>query len=262
MSPKSLGQHFLINRNIARKMVRMFGPGNHPLLEIGAGKGVLSELLLQHYPEQQIILVEKDSRLHARLEDIFGSRCRVIGDNILNIRLDQLPFPGKFSLIGNIPYYLSKDIIDWVIGQSGHVSKGLFMMQKEFVDKLVLRFPSAKSSARGVMFNYRFLPSKDMDVNPGSFFPSPKVVSSIFSFRALDPDTRLTDDRDFYRFLKICFGSRRKTLANNLGPVYGKEAVRKIFKQTDTGIRIRAEELDMKGFIRLFLGISAAGPGD
>ena len=255
MSPEFRGQHFLVNRNIARKMVRLFSPGNNPILEIGAGKGILSELLLEFYPQNQVVLVEIDNRLYSRLSETFGHRCHVLQENILNVRLPKLPVPGKFSLIGNIPYYLSKKIIDWAIGQSDHFKNGMFMMQKEFADKLIPGPPHDKSSARCVMFNYRFQPKKVMEVNPGSFSPPPSVQSSIFSFTTKTPDPHITDNRDFYRFLRTCFGSRRKTLVNNLIPYYGKEAVEQLCTRPGIQTLSRADRLDLEDFIRIYSGL-------
>lgn len=255
MSPEYLGQHFLVNRSIARKMVAMLCPGNTSILEIGAGKGILSELLLEFYPEHRIVLVELDSQLHSRLSHTFGSRCRVLRDSILNVRLARLPFSGKFSLIGNIPYYLSKEIINWSIAESGSVRKGIFMLQKEFADKLITP-PPGKSNSQHIMFRHCFRSEKVMQIRPGSFSPPPKVLSTIFSFKRQPRNPRIPDEPEFYRFLQACFASRRKTLANNLSTRYGKAAVENIFGRPGISILSRAEQLDLNDFIWIFLSIT------
>ena len=110
--PKSakLGQNFLHDRNVARKIVDLLHEQQRPLLEIGAGKGILSELLLERFAGRQVTLVEIDPALAAELERRFRGRAEIIGSDILQVDLAALFPRDKVTVIGNLPYHISKPL--------------------------------------------------------------------------------------------------------------------------------------------------------
>ena len=119
-----IGQNFLHDKNIAAKIVNVFLPQPGPVLEIGAGPGILSGLLLEKIPPGRLTLVEVDHFLAQRLRERFGGEPRILEKNILEVDLAGL-FPGQpVAVIGNLPYHISKALIDWFIAQRAMIAHG------------------------------------------------------------------------------------------------------------------------------------------
>ena len=255
MKSTQLGQHFLVNQAIAEKIVKSFLPVKGPILEIGPGKGILTELLVKHYPGNKITAVELDHTLADELKTRFHDGVELINRDILHIDLYQL-FPNekeRVNVIGNVPYYISKDLVDWVLAQRGKITKGMFMMQKEFVEKLMARGGAKKTNARAHLFNGLFQGEKVCDVRPGSFSPPPKVKSTILLFqRRFDLLSEDIDVDKFYLFVRGCFKNRRKTLFNNLAASYETGILKKTFNRLQLNPKARAEQLSLEVFMQIY----------
>jgi len=255
MAPAKLGQHFLVNKNIAEKMIRAFFPVPGSILEIGPGPGILTDLLIKYRDEKEnkIFAVEVDRELYHKIKAKHKENINIIYLSVLNLDLETLSPQGKINLISNVPYYISREIIDWVIAGHHKIEKGMFMMQKEFTDRLSLPGPSRDNSARALMFNYLFDFQKLFTVSPGSFSPPPKVISTVFLFeKKEDHSSEKIDTGFFYLFLKDCFRNRRKTLFNNLQTKYPPEQIWEVFDRTKINPKIRAEQVILKDFLSLF----------
>jgi 16S rRNA (adenine1518-N6/adenine1519-N6)-dimethyltransferase len=250
MRRAKLGQHFLVNRHMAEKMVQTFLPVKGPVLEIGPGKGILTQYLLDRCPDSQITAVELDNTLFCELKNRFSESIDLLNQNILHVDLGEL-FPGEgeaVNVIGNVPYYISKELLDWVIAHYKKIKKGMFMMQKEFVNKFI-----SPANAQSNLFVWLFQVEKLFDVQPGSFSPQPGVKSSVFLFkRILSPLEKEIDAMDFYGFLQQCFRNRRKTLLNNLGASYDTKTLGEIFEKLRINPKVRAEQLTLKDFLDMY----------
>jgi len=256
MNPVVLGQHFLVNQNVAKKIVLKLQPVKGPILEIGPGKGILTRLIISLYEKNELVAIEKDKQLSAVLDEELKKKLKIINADILDIHLNRL-FPKKrFNLIGNIPYLISKKIINWVIREHERIKKGVFMMQKEFSDKLLPLENSLKTNAQTIMFESLFSSAKEFDVNPGSFSPPPKVRSTVFTFQKKDLITQNFRTQDFYDFLKRCFLSRRKTLLNNLSHHYGKKEINMLFSRHQLNPGLRSQQLSLIDFSSLFCWVN------
>jgi len=262
MKPAKLGQHFLVNKNAAEKMVGIFLPTAGAILEIGPGKGILTDLLIKYRGKNKITAVELDDALYFNLKEKYKNEedVEILNRDILEIDLAS-HFPGEnemVNVIGNVPYYISRELIDWLISHHNKIKKGMFMMQKEFVDKLMEKKGSKQSNARAILFNGLFQLEKMFNVQPGSFSPLPKVKSSVFLFeRRVDGVfTSIKggiDIDDFCLFLRQCFQNRRKTLFNNLNAVsFDMETLRKIFAKQRIDPKIRAEQLNLEDFLEIY----------
>lgn len=256
MKTVKLGQNFLINKNVAETIVKHFLPTDGNILEVGPGKGILTDLLVKHRKNNKIIAVELDTGLSHNLKDKYIENVQVISKNILKVNLPHLfQDEKKINLISNAPYYISSGFIDWIISQAKYIKKGILMMQKEFVDKLTARSPSKEYNAQSIVFNFLFHLEKVFDVNPGSFSPRPKVKSTVFIFKNLsekiEPEKRV-DIKSFYLFLKSCFKNRRKTMFNNLEKQHHKEELRKVFEVHEINHKIRAEQMDLEDFLNIY----------
>ena len=245
-----MGQHFLVNRNAAEKIVQKFLPVEGPIVEIGPGKGILTQHLIKYRQNNQITAVELDNTLFCELKNNFSESIDIVNQNILLVDLYKL-FPGEdeaVNVIGNVPYYISTELLDWVIANYKKIKKGMFMMQKEFVNKFI-----SPVNAQSILFVWLFQVEKLFDVQPGSFSPQPKVKSSVFLFeRILSPLEKDIDAMDFYRFLQQCFRNRRKTLLNNLGASYDTKTLADIFEKVRINPKVRAEQLTLKDFLGMY----------
>jgi 16S rRNA (adenine1518-N6/adenine1519-N6)-dimethyltransferase len=271
MKSVKLGQNFLVNKNVAEKIVRHFLPVTGAVLEVGPGKGILTELLVKYGSPGggKTKAVELDMGLVYKLRDRFGDHVDVVNRDILKVSLphlftdmpaDMVTAADKINLISNVPYYISSEFMDWVISQGQYIGKGILMLQKEFVDKLAAGPDSREYNAQAVVFNYLFRLEKLFDVSPGSFSPRPKVKSRVFLFESIHRDKRVENSMDtgeFYRFVQSCFKNRRKTLFNNLEKRHHKEKLWEVFESFRINPRIRAEQVTLDGFLdiyhRLFL---------
>ena len=250
-----LGQHFLANRNAAEKIVKAFLPVQGPILEIGPGKGILTRLLDKYCPANKIAAVELDATLYHELKIKFDEHIELINRNILHIDPGEL-FPGEresVNVIGNVPYYISKDLVDWVIAQRERIARGMFMMQKEFVDRLMAGKGSRHANARSILFNGLFRVEKLFELQPGSFSPPPRVKSSLFLFeRSSMGIGQEVDVDDFYGFLQRCFSTRRKTFVNNLAPWPNTGKLVELLNTLGLDSRARSEQLGLDDFLRVY----------
>jgi len=257
MKTAKLGQHFLVNRQVAEKMVKAFLPVRGPILEIGPGKGILTRLLISHCRDNGIVAVELDQSLFSQLREeyIENEGVEILNQDILKTDLHVL-FPGEdetVNMIGNVPYYISKELTDWVIRCRQKIKKGMFMMQKEFVEKLMSGPGSTLYNAQSLLFNGVFRVEKMFDVKPGSFSPPPRVKSTVFLFERVSSlfDAEI-DAANFYVFLQRCFRGRRKTLFNNLAASFNTGKLSEIFESLALDRKVRAEQLILENFLDIY----------
>jgi len=254
--PKSakLGQNFLHDRNIAAKIMGVFLPQADPVLEIGPGPGILSALLLEKIPAAQLTLVEIDRFLAGELRQRFGDGPRVIQEDILKIDLAGLYPREKVAVIGNLPYHISKELIDWLIAQRGQIRIAVMMLQKDFVDKLLALPGGKKYHAQSVVFQLLFQARRCFNVSAGAFTPQPKIVSTVLVARPLE--FPLAEIGEFYAFVKSCFAERRKTMWNNLAPHHSREALSALAATSGLPATVRAEQLPADRFVGLFSALT------
>jgi 16S rRNA (adenine1518-N6/adenine1519-N6)-dimethyltransferase len=259
--PKSakLGQNFLHDRNIAARIIDVFLPQPGPVLEIGAGPGVLSALLLEKIPAARVTLVEIDRSLAQGLRQRFGEPPRILEDDILKIDLAELYPQGPVAVIGNLPYHISKELIDWLIVQRQRIGAAVLMLQQDFIDKLLSGENSKKYNAQSVVFQLLFQARRCFHVPAGAFVPRPQVVSTVIAVRPLAPP--LPDVAEFYGFVKRCFAGRRKTLWNNLASGFDKKTLSAAAAVCGLPAQARAEQIPPSRFLALWDGMEKAGRG-
>ena len=249
-----LGQNFLRDRNFARRIVELLEAPRGPLLEIGAGYGSLSEPLLEKFPGRQVTLVEIDPTLVKELEINFAGRAQILSGDILGVDLENIYPQTRVNVIGNLPYHISKPLVDWFIARGEKISAAVLMLQKDFVDKLLSGENRKKYNAQSVVFQLLFRARRAFDVPRGAFSPQPKVVSTVLVIQPADSPLRAAAD-EFYRFVKLCFAERRKTLGNNLAAHYEKKALAAAAAACGLSAQTRAEQLPAETFQCLFQAV-------
>ena len=244
---KSLGQNFLRDENIARKIAAEIDPKRGDvLLEIGPGTGALTAHLAgtaDHY-----LGVEVDSRSLELLRTRFQN-AEFLRQDILEVRLDDLArrFGSKIRVAGNIPYYITSEILFWIIDQRAHVLDAVLMMQLEVARRLTAKPRTKEYGILSVVTQFYSIPSIAFRVSRNSFFPVPAVDSALVHV-TLRQDVPAHNEQLFRQVVRETFSKRRKTLLNGLRYAgYPEEALKKL----TTDLTRRPEELSVEEFLKL-----------
>jgi 16S rRNA (adenine1518-N6/adenine1519-N6)-dimethyltransferase len=245
---KHLGQHFLTDENIARKIVSLLDRSMAgPVVEIGPGMGVLTKHLLDQFEE--VWAVEYDAAAVAYLTERFaGTGLRVFHADFLKWDFAVLgERPARF--IGNLPYNVSSPIFFRLLEHRQLVQQGVFMVQKEVADRICAVAGSAgkEGGILTVLMDAWFQRKLQFKVSPSVFKPPPKVMSAVFSIvaKAEDPAGSGVSFEALKRVVKAAFGQRRKTLRNALQGLRFESAV------SEGLLGLRAEALTTDQFIGL-----------
>jgi 16S rRNA (adenine1518-N6/adenine1519-N6)-dimethyltransferase len=244
---KHLGQHFLVDQNIAAKIVAQLQlPGAvTEVLEVGPGMGVLTQYLLQQEKFRTTILdIDQESIAYLRqhfpaLED------RIIHADFLQADLSSL-FPGKFSLIGNFPYNISSQIFFKVLEHRQQVVEVVGMIQKEVAERIASKHGSKVYGIMSVLLQAFYDIEYKFTVSEQVFHPKPKVLSAVIRLERNRTENLGCSEKLFFSVVKQAFHTRRKTLRNalrsfNLPP----EVTAHPF------FDLRAEQLSVQDFITL-----------
>jgi 16S rRNA (adenine1518-N6/adenine1519-N6)-dimethyltransferase len=259
ISPKkSLGQNFLIDRNISSKIVREFDPKPEELVvEIGPGEGALTGLLLES--GCRLLAVELDpraaERIRATYAPAYGTRIEVIEGDVLRTDLPALAREHgaeRIRVIGNIPYYITSPILFHLIEGREVVRDAMLMMQREVADRLVAKPRTKDYGILAVMLQTYAVPKRLFDVSPRCFYPPPNVTSSIVRLEFRDAEGIAGIEKPHAQIVRAAFNQRRKTLRNSLAQLLSTQEERdRVFGQAGIDAGARAEELGTAEFIRL-----------
>ena len=178
---KSLGQNFLVDQNILKKIVNYTNIENETVLEIGPGTGNLSSHIFNKNPKK-IFLIEKDIDLIEQLETKFNNKVKIINEDILQINEKRID-DEKFIVFGNLPYNISTEILcKWILNLDKNefwFKKLILMFQKEVADRILAKFNTSNYGRLSILSNWKLNITKIFDVKPSSFFPKPKIDSTL-----------------------------------------------------------------------------------
>jgi 16S rRNA (adenine1518-N6/adenine1519-N6)-dimethyltransferase len=248
VSRQPLGQHFLAKGSILERIARAACPDREPLvIEIGPGRGALTEKLLQK--ADRVVAIEIDRELVDFLREKFRDepRLTLIHADVLQADLGQW---GPAAVAGNLPYYAATPIIEKTLASGARVERAVFLVQKEVATRLAARPGTRDYGYLSVQTQLLADTEALFDVRPSAFRPPPKVDSTLIRFRPRHraAELRINDTARFLSFVKLCFHQKRKTLRNNLAAAYGKDALN---GRPEAGRR--AEQLTLGEFADLYL---------
>jgi 16S rRNA (adenine1518-N6/adenine1519-N6)-dimethyltransferase len=249
---KSYGQHFLHNQAILQKIadVILKHKPSH-LLEIGPGKGALTQYLLKGESQFRAIELERDMQEYLLTQNILTKEQLICAD-VLKVDFGSCFENGEFLLCGNFPYNISSQILIKTLLNAGLIPIMVGMFQKEVVMRIISPPGSKEYGTLSVMTQLMYDCKKCFDINPSAFNPPPKVMSSVLELQRR-PD-RLTDDMflKLQKLVRISFQYRRKTLRNNLkGLVMSQEFL------SDPYFDRRPEELSPDEYLALVYKIES-----
>ncbi len=243
---KHLGQNFLQDPNILRKIVESLElRPDDTVVEIGPGPGALTRLLAGAC---RLTAVEVDDRAIERLREELGDRATIVEADILTIEAKALlSGAGLLRVVGNIPYYITSDILFWVIDQRASISDATLMMQDEVAARLVAEPRTKAYGILSVFAQHYGRPRRLFGVSRNCFYPRPDVDSAVIRLD-LRRDLPQVDDTLFRTIVRGTFGKRRKTIRNGLSYAgVAREIVADLGPVADR----RPEELRPEDFVRL-----------
>jgi len=180
---KSLGQNFLIDREVLDQIVSTCDITNKEILEIGPGTGNLTTYILKKNPKK-VYVVEKDDELAILLKEKFENKIEIINNDILKI--DEAKISNqKLTVFGNLPYNISTEILSkWIININKNFwfENLVLMFQKEVADRIIALSNSSKYGRLSILTNWKLNVKKIIDIKPQSFSPRPKIDSSLLLF--------------------------------------------------------------------------------
>jgi len=227
---KSLGQNFLIDREVLEKIVSITDITNKNVLEIGPGSGNLTTYILKQKPKK-LYVVEKDDDLAILLKEKFDTEIEIINDDILRVSEDKIS-DQKLSVFGNLPYNISTEILSkWIlnIGSNFWFESLVLMFQKEVADRIISEFNNSKYGRLSILSSWKLNVKKIIDIKPQSFSPRPKIDSSLLLFTPKENFFELKDPKNLEKITRIFFSQRRKMLKKPFNQVFadGKQVAEK-----------------------------------
>ena len=227
---KSLGQNFLIDREVLEKIVSITDIKNKDVLEIGPGSGNLTTYILKRKPKK-LYVVEKDDDLAILLKEKFDTEIEIINDDILRVSEDKIS-DQKLSVFGNLPYNISTEILSkWIlnIGSNFWFESLVLMFQKEVADRIISEFNNSKYGRLSILSSWKLNVKKIIDIKPQSFSPRPKIDSSLLLFTPKENFFELKDPKNLEKITRIFFSQRRKMLKKPFNQVFadGKQVAEK-----------------------------------
>jgi len=244
---KSLGQHFLKDENISRKVVNVLqqdleDSDTKQLLEVGPGGGALTKYLLQ-LQEIDFKAVELDAEKITYLEQNFPSiKDKIIHQNFLDI---DTPFNNAFIIVGNFPYNISTQIVFKVLDWRAQVTVMIGMFQKEVAQRIASKPGSKVYGILSVLVQAYYSVEYLFDVTPEHFMPPPKVMSGVIRLKRRNAKVEIQNEQTFFKLVKTAFNQRRKMLRNAARTLFDESILQEdIFNK-------RAEQLTIEDFASL-----------
>ncbi|MGL5268610.1 MAG: 16S rRNA (adenine(1518)-N(6)/adenine(1519)-N(6))-dimethyltransferase RsmA [Spiroplasma sp.] len=254
---KNFGQNFLFDKNIIKKISEVVEIENKNIIEIGTGLGHLTKFLVSK--AKKVVSVEIDKKLVSYLNQEFKNTDNlvIINQDFLKLDLSSLikkEFDSKQDIIvvANLPYYLTSPIILKLLENIHFFSAFVLMMQKEVAQRLNAKIKTKNYNNLSIMCQFYCQVRVMFDVSPQSFFPAPKITSSVVLFKVKDK-IALKNETEFWIFVRSCFANKRKILINNLTKYLEKEAATSLLEELGWFLTIRAEDLTFEMFQKLFL---------
>ena len=247
---KSLGQNFLIDREVLEKIVSITDITNKEVLEIGPGSGNLTTYILKKKPKK-LYVVEKDDDLAILLKGKFDTEIKIINDDILKISESTIS-DQKLSVFGNLPYNISTEILSkWIlnIGSNFWFDSLVLMFQKEVADRIISEFNNSNYGRLSILSSWKLNVKKILDIKPQSFSPRPKIDSSLLLFTPKENFFKLKDPKNLEKITRIFFSQRRKMLKKPFNQVFdnGKEVAEKF----GIDLNLRPQNLEPEVYFKL-----------
>ena len=247
---KKLGQNFLIDENVIKKIVNCASINEeNEILEIGAGTGNLTEFILKKNPKK-IYLVEKDKNLFQVLKDKFENKLHIFNEDILKFSKNNL-LTDKSIIFGNLPYNISSQILTKFIFnfENFKFKMLIFMFQKELADRIVANVNSTNYGRLSILSNWKFDIRKIFDISESSFYPKPKIKSSLLIFTHKKNIFKFQNPKSLEKITRIFFNQRRKKIKKQFFSLFKNDS--EIINKLNLDLNLRPQNLTPETYFNL-----------
>ena len=247
---KSLGQNFLQDRNVLENIVKAAVIENKNILEIGPGTGNLTSLIIRKKPKK-FLAIEKDTELSSMLSQTYKEQITIINDDILNIDENSL-LNEKLTVFGNLPYNISTEILSkWILNLKDNFwfDALVLMFQKEVADRIIAKFNTSNYGRLSILSNWKLNVKKICDIKPDSFFPKPKIDSSLLSFSPKQDFYKIRDPKNLEKITRIFFNHRRKMLKKPFNQLFNGNQL--VLNKLRIDLKLRPQNLDFETYYKL-----------
>ena len=247
---KSLGQNFLIDKNIIDQIINTVPITGNEILEVGPGTGNLTKEILKKNPSK-IYLVEKDTFLVKNLEEIIDERVKIFNEDIL--KFDEYSLSNsKIIVFGNLPYNISTEILStWITNLKNNYwfSDLILMFQKEVADRIIAKFNTSTYGRLSILANWRLNINKICDISPESFSPKPKIQSTLIHFTPKNKFIEIKDPINLEKITRIFFSHRRKMLKKPFNQIFNGN--NDLLNKLNIDLNLRPQNLDFNTYYKL-----------
>lgn len=251
---KFLGQNFLVDENLAKKIVASLDiKENDYVIEIGPGQGVLTKYISE--ATNNLLAVELDKSIFEKLTKMFNGKIKLLHKDFLkfDFQNDRAVNSGKVKIIGNIPYNITTEILFKLYRNAEQIETAVLMMQKEVAQRLVSKVNTKEYGILAIQTQLSATPKILFNIPPTAFFPKPKVNSSIVKFDFDNLRNDIADRNLLDKLVKESFGQRRKMIKNSLKKFFELQELS--FENFNLDFSRRAETFSIDEFVRLANGI-------
>ena len=247
---RSLGQNFLIDRDVLEQIVDTVEVANKEVLEIGPGSGNLTTFILKKKPKK-FYAIEKDSDLALLLEDKFTNEINIINDDVLKISEDKISRQ-KLTVFGNLPYNISTEILSkWILNieKNFWFESLVLMFQKEVAERIIAESNTSKYGRLSILSSWKLNIKKIMDIKPESFSPRPKIDSTLLLFTPRENFFELKNAKNLEMMTRVFFSQRRKMLKKPFNQVFNN--AKEVAKKFDIDLNLRPQNLKPEIYFKL-----------
>jgi len=247
---KSLGQNFLIDRNVLEQIVDTIEVENKEILEIGPGSGNLTAYILKKNPKK-LYVIEKDDALALLLKERFNDEISIINDDVLKVSEDKIS-DKKLTVFGNLPYNISTEILSkWVVNLTKNFwFEGLVLMfQKEVADRIIAKCNTSKYGRLSILSNWKLNIKKIIDIKPESFSPRPKINSSLLLFTPKKNFFEIENPKNLEMITRVFFSQRRKMLKKPFNQVFKNS--KEVSEKFNIDLNLRPQNLEPEIYFNL-----------
>jgi len=248
---KSLGQNFLIDKKILNQIAKLGEINeNETVIEVGPGTGNLTEEILKKKPKN-FIVIEKDKNFIEILKRKFDNKIEIINEDILKFSHDKF-YNNPIIIFGNLPYNISTQIlINWIRIEKleNYCKKFILMFQKEVADRIIAKDNSKDYGRLSILSSWKMNIKKIMDINPGSFFPTPNVKSSLL---ILEPKTnyyKLKNPKNLEHVTNVFFNQRRKMIKKPMKVIF--KNFEEVANSLSLDLNLRPQNLSKLSFYKI-----------
>ena len=247
---KSLGQNFLIDKNILEKIVNTANIENKKILEIGPGTGNLTSYILKKNPKK-LTVIEKDNELAKKLKIKFNNQIEIVTDDVLKINENTF-IKDKVTVFGNLPYNISTEILSkWIINLKDNFwfECLVLMFQKEVADRIIAEFNTSNYGRLSIICNWKLNIKKICDIKPEAFSPKPKINSSLLFFYPKKTWVKINDPNNLEKVTRVFFNQRRKMLKKPFNQLFKGD--QRVLDKLKIDLNLRPQNINLETYYKL-----------